>query len=91
MKKKQRKLKATKKKRKRTKVLPTNVRSYEEWKYEVDRQFKLRTHCSWAELSGDEEPLQRAYDRNQKPQEFVVWWIEKYGLTDHSQSGGYYL
>ena len=55
--------------------------NFEEWKYEVDRQFRIRTQCTWDDLCGEDQRLKKAYHRNETPHEFVVWWIEHYNLS----------
>lgn len=37
--------------------------------------------CSWADLCGDLEPVQRARERGDTPEEFARWWGERYDLT----------
>lgn len=56
--------------------------TFEEWKYEVDRQFRIRTFCSCVELSVEVEPMKDAYKDGKAPTSFVTRWMKDYGLTD---------
>lgn len=54
---------------------------YKAWKTEVDKLFLRKTGCSWADLCGDEAPLDDSYRAIETPAEFVDRYIEKYDLT----------
>jgi hypothetical protein len=55
--------------------------SYLEWKKQVNNLFVERVCADWVDLCGDNEPLQKAHERGEAPNEFVSWWIEKYDLV----------
>lgn len=64
--------------------------TYAEWQYEVDRQFRVRTGQSWKELGGNEKTLREAFKLKRPPQEFVVAYIERFGIPDHSKNKDWY-
>ena len=52
------------------------------WKMKVKRLIKERTGCTWEDLCGDEEILDKSYQDDDTPEEFVEWYCEKYDLDD---------
>lgn len=48
---------------------------------QVSSEFMRTYGISWADASGDSEPLEAAMRTVQSPAEFVQWWGEKYGLV----------
>lgn len=56
--------------------------TFDKWKAEVERLFKEKTECTWADLCGEEEPLTSAFEDKESPRQFVNWYCEKYGLGD---------
>lgn len=52
------------------------------WFTSMDKLCKRRTGCTWADLCGDTDPWEQAFKDGHSPEEFVSWWIEKYGLED---------
>jgi len=59
----------------------------EQWFIAMDKMCKRRTSCTWLDLCGDEEPWVAAYEHGDEPNEFVSWWIEKYGLDEYDERG----
>ena len=66
-------------------------KSYVEWCYEVDRQFRIRTGQTWKELGGTEKALKAAFKLERPPQEFVVSYIQRYGIPDKSKGKDWYI
>jgi len=60
--------------------------NFEEWRYEVDRQFRVRARCSCTKLRVDAKSMKAAFKSAKSPVSFVTRWIKKYGLTDYSKS-----
>jgi hypothetical protein len=58
---------------------------FEEWKYEVDRQFRIRTLCTCIKLRVDAKAMTDAFTSGKSPVSFVTRWIKKYRLTDCSK------
>jgi hypothetical protein len=50
------------------------------WCDQVDMLCRKHLYCSWAELAGDVEPLQTAFDNHETPLEFVRGWRDHYEL-----------
>lgn len=59
--------------------------NYEEWKQQVDALFRKLVGPSWNDLCGDEEPLQKAFERGETPNDFVHEYVAKYDLTYASE------
>lgn len=61
--------------------------NFEEWKYEVDRLFRLRTRCTVRELGIDDIKLEIYFTdpTEPTPEQFVDYWIDKYGIADYSK------
>jgi hypothetical protein len=55
--------------------------SFDEWCLAVDALCRAHLACGWRDLAGDGEPLERGYEAQQSPMEFVRWFAEKYDLT----------
>jgi hypothetical protein len=55
---------------------------FEEYRYEVDRQFRLRTGCSYKKLGISSQRLSSAFRNKIDPVAFVTDWIRKYNLSD---------
>lgn len=54
--------------------------SIDEYRTEVSRLLE-RDYClTWADACGDDEPLMRARDDGESPEEFVAWLGRKYDL-----------
>jgi len=59
-----------------------SYKTFEGWKYEVDRLFRVHTLCAWESLSGKAEQLKTAFDEGTDPKTFVDEYIKKHGLSD---------
>ena len=55
--------------------------AFEQWARDVDTLCVKHLCCTWADLAGDLEPLQRSFTSGETPMHFVQWWAEKYGLV----------
>jgi hypothetical protein len=58
-----------------------DMTTFEQWSRDVDALCVKHLGCTWADLAGDPEPLQRSFAAGESPTQFVQWWAEKYGLT----------
>lgn len=58
-------------------VSPSMVETY---KRKVDAVMLELYAIDWQDAAGDVEPLQRAIEAGETPEEFVRWWGEKYGM-----------
>ena len=57
-----------------------NPISFDEWAASVDELCRRHLVCSWKDLCGDLDPLERSYEMGDTPLTFVEWWAEKYDL-----------
>lgn len=55
--------------------------TFDQWKGEVDALCVKHLCCTWADLAGDPDPLERSFASGETPEQFVQWWAEKHGLT----------
>ncbi|MCC7043454.1 MAG: hypothetical protein IT183_06310 [Acidobacteria bacterium] len=55
--------------------------TFEQWARDVDVLCVKHLCCTWADLAGDSEPLERSFTSGEMPRQFVRWWAEKYGLV----------
>lgn len=55
--------------------------TFEEFKADVDRLMKASYGIDWHDACGDPDPIERAIENGESPEEFVDWWAEKTGLT----------
>lgn len=55
--------------------------TFDDWVREVDGLCRKHLRCSWAELAGDIDPLERGYRAGDSPRQFVEWLAAKYDLT----------
>lgn len=53
---------------------------FDEWAQRVDALCRTHLACSWDDLAGDREPLERGFEWGQTPLEFVQWLTEKFDL-----------
>jgi len=61
-------------------LMANTERTFDEWAMEVDRLCRAHLACSWNDLCGDKEPLERSYRCEESPEDFVRWWTQKYDL-----------
>jgi hypothetical protein len=61
----------------------------DEYEARVSAIMAKRYGLTWDDASGDHEPLERALDDEQAPDEFVEWFAEKYGLERIERAGWY--
>jgi len=61
-------------------------KTYAEWRYEVDRQFRVRTGNSLKTLKVTEKLLKSVFKLGRPPQEFVADHIARYKLLDRSKT-----
>lgn len=66
-----------------------NYKTFAEWRFEVDRQFRIRTRKACDELNCEPKRLREAFDAKIPPPEFVVQWIRMHGLTDYTTDARY--
>lgn len=52
----------------------------DEFRYAVSRRMLTVYGIDWADACGDDEPLLRALDGDETPEEFVDWFGRKYDL-----------
>jgi len=57
------------------------MRAFIDWEDDVEALCKQKLGCTWDDLCGDPEPLERAFSAGQTAEEFVLAWAEKYDLT----------
>lgn len=55
--------------------------SYDEWCAQVDALCARHLLNDWANLCGDTDVLERAFEDGWTPLRFVQWWAERYDLT----------
>lgn len=53
----------------------------DQWSRDVNLLCVKHLSCTWADLAGDLEPLERSFSSGETPMQFVQWWAEKYGLV----------
>lgn len=58
-----------------------NSMSFDEWAQAVDVLCRRHLVCSWHDLCGETDVLERSYEMGDTPLRFVEWWAEKYDLT----------
>lgn len=59
----------------------TNKMDLVTWKGKVNELFLRRVCCSWQDLCGDIEPLEKAYAQGETPEEFVARYVRRFGLS----------
>lgn len=57
-----------------------NLMSFEEWAKAVDVLCRRHLVCSWHDLCGETDVLERSHAMGDSPLGFVEWWAEKYDL-----------
>lgn len=60
---------------------------FDEWCTQVDALCRIHFKCSWTDLCGDMEPLQRGYEWL-TPLGFVEFWADKYDLDWYGEEEG---
>ena len=55
--------------------------TFDRWARDVDVLCVKHLCCTWADLAGDPEPLERSFASGETPIQFVQWLAEKYELT----------
>jgi len=58
-----------------------DMTTFEQWAHDVDALCVKHLSCTWVDLAGDREPLERSFAAGETPLQFVEWWAEKYGLV----------
>lgn len=58
--------------------------SFAQWAEAFDKELKRRTGITWQDASGDMDVLKRYYEDGHPPEKDVLWYIEKYELTDRT-------
>ena len=51
--------------------------TFEQWARDVDSLCVRHLCCTWADLAGDSEPLERSFTSGETPMQFVRWWTEQ--------------
>ena len=55
--------------------------TFDQWARDVDALCVKHLCCTWADLAGDPEPLERGFASGETPMQFVQWLTEKYDLA----------
>ena len=63
--------------------------AFEAWSGEVDALCLRHLACTWRDLCGDREPLERSFEDGDTPLQFVRWWAEKYDLFWRDEPGAF--